>query len=244
MVFFGKALFPEDHIFSLDKVLGRAGVLPSRLRYIEGRLYGTDCRPDFSSFPPPLAPMNAPHLLSPAGQGPASPAELLPIVYEELRRLARAKIAGESPGNTLQTTALVHEAFAKIANYHGGLWRSERDFVAAAAQAMRQILVDRARAKHTVRRGGDFLRADGGQLANHSRPDPHNLPEVLLVDRALERLELQDPDKAMLVKLKYFVGLSLEESAAAMGISRSTAYRQWNCARVLLKQLVDHELNR
>ena len=88
------------------------------------------------------------------GQDFGNLADVLPIVYEELRRLARAKIAGEAPGNTLQTTALVHEAFVKIANYHGGLWRSERDFVAAAAQAMRQILVDRARAKHAARRGG------------------------------------------------------------------------------------------
>jgi RNA polymerase sigma factor (TIGR02999 family) len=187
--------------------------------------------------------MNAPNFAVNTGQASNHLDELLPIVYEELRRLARAKIAGEAPGNTLQTTALVHEAFAKIAHYHGGLWRSERDFVAAAAQAMRQILVDRARAKQATRRGGGLVRAESEQIASYSRSDTQRSSEVLLVDRALEQLELQDPEKAMIVKLKYFVGLSLEESAAAMGISRSTAYRQWNCARVLLKQLVDSDLN-
>lgn len=186
--------------------------------------------------------MNAPQIPIQEGQEQGNLSEVLPIVYEELRRLARAKIAGEAPGNTLQTTALVHEAFAKIAHYHGGLWRSERDFVAAAAQAMRQILVDRARAKHAIRRGGGVAKVDSGQLDHYAPPESNRLPEVLLVDRALEQLESQDAEKAMLVKLKYFVGLSLEESAAAMGISRSTAYRQWNCARVLLKQLIENEL--
>jgi RNA polymerase sigma factor (TIGR02999 family) len=176
------------------------------------------------------------------GQDFGNLADVLPIVYEELRRLARAKIAGEAPGNTLQTTALVHEAFVKIANYHGGLWRSERDFVAAAAQAMRQILVDRARAKHAARRGGGATKVPDTEFEQYACPNSEKLPEVLLVDRALEQLESQDPEKTMLVKLKYFVGLSLEECAAAMGISRSSAYRQWNCARVLLKQLIDNEL--
>lgn len=164
-------------------------------------------------------------------------AEILPAVYEELRRLARAKIAGENVGYTLQTTALVHEAFLKICHYHDGLWRSERDFVAAAAQAMRQILVDRARAKHCLRRAEGRRKtnvADFDQLPeNHS-----SRPEILQVDEALERLEANDSQKAILVKLKYFVGLSIEEAAAAMGISRSSAYREWNCARVLLKKLI------
>jgi RNA polymerase sigma factor (TIGR02999 family) len=187
--------------------------------------------------------MNAPSLVSTAIPKPVISGEILPIVYEELRRLARAKISGEAPGNTLQTTALVHEAFAKIANYHGGLWRSERDFVAAAAQAMRQILVDRARAKHAQRRGGGVRPANGADLQQHSNTTKQPLPEVLLVDWALEKLETMDSDKAVLVKLKYFVGLSLEESAAALGMSRSTAYRHWNCARVMLKQIIDTELN-
>jgi hypothetical protein len=186
--------------------------------------------------------MNAPHNIATLKAGPSVAAEILPFVYDELRRLARAKIAGEAPGNTLQTTALVHEAFAKIANYHGGLWRSERDFVAAAAQAMRQVLVDRARAKHALRRGGSARRADSAQLEQFSHKEPQQVPEVLLVDRALDQLESKDPEKAMLVKLKYFVGLSLEEAAATIGISRSTAYRQWNCARVMLKQIIDQDL--
>lgn len=189
------------------------------------------------------AKMNAPHNIANLEARPAVAAEILPVVYDELRRLARAKIAGEAPGNTLQTTALVHEAFAKIANYHGGLWRSERDFVAAAAQAMRQVLVDRARAKHALRRGGAVRRADSAHLEQFSHKEPQQLPEVLLVDQALDQLEAKDPEKAMLVKLKYFVGLSLEEAAAAMGISRSTAYRQWNCARVMLKQIIDQDLS-
>lgn len=186
--------------------------------------------------------MNAPNLPVSQAADQVVSDEILPIVYEELRRLARFKLAGESPGNTLQTTALVHEAFAKIASYHGGLWRSERDFVAAAAQAMRQILVDRARAKHALRRGGGAKPASNSDLEQFSQKERQPLPEVLLVDRALEQLELQDPEKAVLVKLKYFVGLSLEESAAALGISRSTAYRQWNFARVLLKQIIDADL--
>lgn len=163
--------------------------------------------------------------------------EIVPVVYDELRRLARAKISGENPGLTLQTTGLVHEAFLKIINYHQGQWRSERDFVAAAAQAMRQILVDRARAKmRACRRGVRVTQGFSNCLVLEQASESQI--EVLDVDLALERLELQDAEKADLVKLKYFVGMSLEEAAAALGISRAQAYRQWSLAKALLKKWI------
>lgn len=163
--------------------------------------------------------------------------EIVPVVYDELRRLARAKISGENSGLTLQTTGLVHEAFLKIINYHQGQWRSERDFVAAAAQAMRQILVDRARAKLRACRGGRRMtQGFSNYLALEAVIEWQ--PEVLDVDLALERLELQDAEKADLVKLKYFVGMSLEEAAATLGISRAQAYRQWSLAKALLKKWI------
>lgn len=175
--------------------------------------------------------MNQPHIQSLPVE------EILPVVYDELRRLARAKISGENRGITLQTTGLVHEAFLKIFNYHQGQWRSERDFVAAAAQAMRQILVDRARAKLRACPGGSRMTS---ALSNGVALEPvaDMQPEVLDVDLALERLEQQDGEKADLVKLKYFVGMSLEEAAAALGISRAQAYRQWSLAKALLKKWI------
>lgn len=163
--------------------------------------------------------------------------EIVPVVYDELRRLARAKISGENPGLTLQTTGLVHEAFLKIVNYHEGQWRSERDFVAAAAQAMRQILVDRARAKLRACRGsGRVLQALPSYLAEESLEASQR--EVLDIDIALEKLESHDREKSDLVKLKYFVGMSLEEAAAALGISRAQAYREWSLAKALLKKWI------
>jgi RNA polymerase sigma factor (TIGR02999 family) len=163
--------------------------------------------------------------------------ELLPVVYDELHRLAKAKISGEKPGQTLQTTGLVHEAFLKIARYHDGQWRSERDFVAAAAQAMRQVLVDRARAKLRVRRKATRLELPLSEIpAGDSEESIEQ--EAVDLDRALMRLEQQDPEKADLVKLKYFVGMSLEEAAATLDISRARAYRQWNLAKALLKKWI------
>ena len=163
--------------------------------------------------------------------------EILPLVYDELRRLAHAKMSRESPDHTLQTTALVHEAFLKITRNRNGEWRSERDFVAAAAQAMRQILVDKAREKRRLRRGRGWMRIDTPNMDQFVDYDDDE-DEVLGVDEALKALDATSPEKATLIKLRYFAGLSLEEAGQILGLSRASAYRQWSYARAILLQLM------
>jgi RNA polymerase sigma factor (TIGR02999 family) len=163
---------------------------------------------------------------------PSAAAELLPLVYEELRKLAAARMAQESPDHTLQATALVHEAYVKLvgAGSEPG-WQNRRHFFMAAAEAMRRILIDHARRKQRVKHGGDRRRValDGVEPPVETRPD-----ELLLIDEALERLENEDPQAAEVVKLCYFGGLEVEEAADLLGISRATAYRHWNYARAWL----------
>jgi RNA polymerase sigma factor (TIGR02999 family) len=158
--------------------------------------------------------------------------ELLPLVYEELRRLATQRLAQEQPGQTLQATALVHEAYLRLVNVDKPQnWNGRGHFFAAAAEAMRRILVEQARRKQNLRQGGGRRREHLDQLEIVG-PDPSL--DVLFVNEALERFELVDPLKASLVKLRYFAGLTIPEVANALGISSTTADRYWSYARAWL----------
>ena len=163
---------------------------------------------------------------------PHAAAQLLPLVYDELRKLAAAQLAREKPGQTLQPTALVHEAYLRVVGPGaGGPWRDRAHFFRAAAQAMRHILVDQARRKHSQKRGGGRRRVDLERVAAASSAMPD---DMLALHEALELLGEHDPVKAELVQLRYFAGLSLDEAADMLGISRATADRQWRYARTWL----------
>ena len=155
-------------------------------------------------------------------------AQLLPLVYAELRQLARAKMAREQPGQTLQATALVHEAWLRLGEQR---FENRAHFFGAAAEAMRRILVESARRKHAVRRGGGKVPLDVDEI-DIAAPVPDD--ELLAVHEALDRLAAHDAQKAELVKLRYFAGLSIEETAAALSISERTAKRHWTYARAWL----------
>jgi RNA polymerase sigma factor (TIGR02999 family) len=173
-------------------------------------------------------------LLSAASRGDRRAAEkLLPLVYEELRKLARARMGHLAPGQTLQPTALVHEAYMKVVGDADPGWDHRGHFFAAAAQAMRDILVDQARRRASLKRGGDRRRVD----AEHAEPtiEPP-VEDVLAVHEALERLEAEDPRKRQLINLRYFAGLSNEETASALGISVGTVERDWRYVRAWLKR--------
>jgi len=164
--------------------------------------------------------------------------ELLPLVYEELRELAARRMAQEAPGQTIQATALVHESYLRLV--HSGparQWESRGHFFAAAARAMRQILVERARRKKTGKHGGDRRRVDldDAFLAGPARSD-----ELLMLDAALTELERHDPQAARLVELRYFTGLTHQEAAQSLGIGRRAADRLWALARAwLYRQMSD-----
>ena len=158
-----------------------------------------------------------------------SPRELLPEVYDELRRLAAARLAQERPGQTLQATALVHEAWLRLADASVE-WRDRNHFLRLAATAMRRILVDQCRAKQTAKRGGDGVRIDGLDIA---APVPE--PELLALDEALDRLAAVKPDHARLIELRYFAGLTGDEAAEALGVSPATADRMMRYARAWLQ---------
>jgi RNA polymerase sigma factor (TIGR02999 family) len=172
-------------------------------------------------------------ILSAIEQGDPSAAErLLPLVYDELRRLAAAKLANEKPGQTLQTTALVHEAYIRLVDIDKAQrWNSRGHFFAAAAEAMRRILINRARDKGRQKRGGGRPRIDLAQLVV---ADQASDQELLAMDDALQELARKNQPCAELVKLRFFGGLTLEEAALAMGIARRTAYRYWAFARAWL----------
>ena len=173
-------------------------------------------------------------LLNAAGRSAALTAnELLTLVYEELRRLAAAKMASEAPGQTLQATALVHEAWLRLTGDKRRHWRDRTHFFAAAAEAMRLILVDNARRKRAARHGGGQQRVAMPEVASAVVDHDDN---VLAVDEALEKFAALDPQKAELVKLRYFVGMTVEEAAEALGISERTAKRYWAFARAWLHE--------
>jgi RNA polymerase sigma factor (TIGR02999 family) len=176
-------------------------------------------------------------ILSAVEQGDRGAAEqLLPLVYDELRRLAAQKIAREKPGQTLQATALVHEAYTRLVKSEEGVrgeqrWDSRGHFFAAAAEAMRRILIDHARRKRSAKRGGGRrkLDVDDIEVATRATPD-----QLLAIDDALEKLARRDSAAARIVELRYFAGLTVENAAKAIGISTATAYRHWNYARAWL----------
>jgi RNA polymerase sigma factor (TIGR02999 family) len=177
-------------------------------------------------------------ILEALGRADAGAAEdLLPLVYDELRRLAAEKVSQEQPGQTLNATALVHEAYLRLVDVeHSQHWNSRGHFFAAAAEAMRRLLVEQARRKAARRRSGLENRVDLDQLpaADETRGD-----ELLAIHEALAKLERHDEQAARLVKLRYFAGLTIEEAAEAMGLSRRTAARLWAMARAWLYRRIN-----
>lgn len=164
---------------------------------------------------------------------PSAAGELLPLVYDELRRLAAAKLAHERPGQTLQATALVHEAYVRlIGDDKSVTWDGRGHFFAAAAEAMRRILVEQARRKGRVKHGGGMNRLP---LEDPTEQPSDTCQRIVEVDAALDRLAAEDPRAAEVVKLHYFAGLSLTEVAQVLGISRASAYRNWTYARSWLR---------
>jgi RNA polymerase sigma factor (TIGR02999 family) len=163
---------------------------------------------------------------------PHAAGQLLPLVYDELRKLAAQKLAQERPGQTLQATALVHEAYLRLVGGEPDAhWNSRGHFIAAAAEAMRRILVENARSKKTEKRGGERKRIDLSQAEPIDQADPDALLDL---DELLTRLAAEDPDAAGVAKLRIFAGLSVEEAAQALSTSRAGAYRQWTYARAWL----------
>ncbi len=165
-------------------------------------------------------------------QGDASAADaLLSLVYEELRRLAAARIARERPGQTLQATALVHEAYLRLIGNADPGWRNRGHFFGAAAEAMRRILVEQARRKRSIRGGGG---RKPQELHDSAIAVEDDTVDLIALSEALDRLTTEDPRKAELVKLRYFTGLTIAEAAAAMGVSHATAERYWAYSRLKL----------
>jgi RNA polymerase sigma factor (TIGR02999 family) len=181
----------------------------------------------------PAQPADANRILDVIQQGDRrAAADLLPLVYQELRELARRRLAREAPGQTLQATALVHEAYLRLVGPKDGpKWADRGHFLCAAAEAMRRILIEAHRRKHAQKRGGGSAREalDADQL-----PAPGTSDDLLALDEALGRLAEHDPTKAELVKLRYFAGLTAAEAAQVLGISPSTADRYWADAKVWL----------
>ena len=168
---------------------------------------------------------------------PQAAERLLPLVYDELRRLAAAKLAHERPGQTLQATALVHEAYLRLVGGNPGQpWSGKAHFFAAAAAAMRRILVESARRKRSGKAGGEWQRHDilDAELAVDSAGD-----DLFAVDEALTRLAAEHPRPARLVHLRFFLGMTLEEAAEALGLQARTAYRDWAYARAWLRRELD-----
>jgi RNA polymerase sigma factor (TIGR02999 family) len=173
-------------------------------------------------------------ILNAIQEGDSKAAEgLFPLVYNELRRLAAHKMAGEAPGHTLQPTALVHEAWLRLGAAHQQAWQNRAHFFAAAAEAMRRILVDHARRKQSLKRGSgvEHEQLHESALVLTAPPD-----ELLAVHEALDKFAREDAVAAELVKLRYFVGMTMEEAAAALGLAPRSAERLWTYARVWLRR--------
>ncbi len=165
--------------------------------------------------------------------------ELLPLLYDELRRLAAQKLAAESPGQTLQATALVHEAYLRlVSGADVQAWDNRGHFFAAAAEAMRRILIENARRKLRIKHGGELERVDLNADLVAAPDEPERLIEL---DAALSKLAVEDPTAAKVVSLHFFAGLSLEEVGALLGMSRASAYRQWSYARSWLKCEIEQD---
>ena len=175
------------------------------------------------------------------GGDPHAAAELLPLVYAELRQLAAQRIGAERPGQTLQATALVHEAYLRLVGsvVPGPQWGGRGHFFAAAAEAMRRILVEHARRKQALKNGGHQQRVEFADEVPEITLPCADLGELLALDEALTQFSKEDPEKAELVKLLYFAGLNLDEAAAAQGISRTTAHRHWVFAKTWLYNAIN-----
>jgi RNA polymerase sigma factor (TIGR02999 family) len=172
------------------------------------------------------------HILNVLGHGDANAAEeLLRLVYDELRQLAAQRMAQEQPGQTLQPTALVHEAWLRLGGNDQQTWENRAHFFSAAAEAMRRILIERARQKQTAKNGGDCQRL---RLPESRLVAPAEDDDLLAVHSALDKLAIHDRDKAELVKLRYFAGMTIQEAAQVLGISERTAKRHWTYARAWL----------
>ncbi len=175
-------------------------------------------------------------VLQKLGEGsPAASEELLPLVYDELRRLASVRMAQESAGQTLQPTALVHEAWLQLNGAGDRNWENRAHFFGAAADAMRRILIDKARRKSRLKHGGGQSRLDIAEVDLASTAPDDN---VLLIHEAVEALEKEDAEQARVVVLKFFAGLTNEEAAESLGISERTVRRQWECAKAWVFQWV------
>jgi RNA polymerase sigma factor (TIGR02999 family) len=178
-------------------------------------------------------------LLDAIARGESGAAEdFLPLVYDELRRLAAARMMGNAAGQTLQPTALVHEAWLRLVNENGRTWQNRAHFFRAAAQAMRSILVDRARHKLTLKCGGGLEKVS---LENVDPTASTTDDRVLMVDASLERLEIEDPKSARVITLKYFGGLTNKEVANILGVTERTVERQWAYAKACLLEMIKAE---
>jgi RNA polymerase sigma factor (TIGR02999 family) len=173
---------------------------------------------------------------------PHASEKLLPLVYNDLRRLASVKMAGEAPGQTIQATVLVHEAWLKISGNENQRWENRKHFFAAAAEAMRRILIDRARRRQRIKHGRDQKRVDmdGIEIA---APATGNDEKLLEIHEALDALAAEDPGKAEVVKLRFFVGLTAAETAEVLGVTVRTVERHWSFARIWLFQRIKEEKN-
>jgi len=181
-----------------------------------------------------LAMSDVTEILSQIESGdPKAAEQLLPLVYNELRKLAAAKLAQEQPGQTLQATALVHEAYIRLVDTEKAEhWNSRGHFFGAAAEAMRRILVETARRKRELKHGGDLHRVN----LDHAAPVTHaSAEQMVALNDALSCLEHDDPAAAQVFKLRYFAGLTIEQAAESLGVSRATAYRHWTFARAWLQ---------
>jgi len=163
---------------------------------------------------------------------------LLPIVYDELRRLAASQMGREKPGQTLQATALVHEAYLRLIGGQDSDWSDRGHFFGAAAQAMRRILVENARRRNRIKRGGDRVRVELTDVADEKNADEM---DFLVLDEALRRMEKDDPRMARVVMLRFFAGLSVNDTAEAMGVSPMTVKREWACAKAWLYDEINAE---
>ncbi len=209
-----------------------AGFVSSR--FMKRTIRFTHPHPDTVKRETNPPPDDLTRLLAAADAGdPHAAAELLPLVYAELRRLAAANLRHEA-GHSLNATALVHEAYLRLVGDGDRAWESRRHFFAAPATAMRRILVDAARARNATKRGGGREREPLGDVA---APQPGD--DVLALDAALDKLAARDPLKAELVQLRYFAGLTLDQAAAALGLSPSAADRHWAFARAWLRREVE-----
>ncbi len=178
-------------------------------------------------------------LLEAAGAGePQAMNRLFPLVYDELRRMAHRQLRLENPGHTLETSALVHEAYIKLVGLDRLEWRGRAHFFAAAAGAMRRILIDHATARRALKRGGDRARVDmhDANLAGHHGLDDQSLDDLLALDQALDRLRALDERQARIVEARFFAGMTIEEVAEALDVSPMTVKRDWTAARAWLNR--------